>query len=46
MRPNKVVYGDELYECLNCGVRERSPEGRRCHACGHSLQHIGRARDL
>ncbi|WP_256558605.1 DUF7129 domain-containing putative zinc-binding protein [Natronomonas marina] len=37
--------GDTLYECMDCGDRQRDPEGRLC-ACGGYLKNIGIERSL
>lgn len=39
MRPESEIYGQELYECFECGVR--SETGGICE-CGGDLQHLGR----
>lgn len=37
--------GATLYECVDCGDRQKDPEGRLC-ACGGYLQNIGIERSL
>ena len=37
--------GETLYECIDCGERQKDPEGRLCH-CGGYLKNIGIGRSL
>jgi len=37
--------GETLYECIDCGERERDPDGRLC-SCGGYLKNIGVGRTL
>ena len=37
--------GATLYECVDCGDRQKDPEGRLC-TCGGYLQNIGIERSL
>jgi len=37
--------GETLYECIDCGERERDPDGRLC-SCGGYLKNIGVGRAL
>lgn len=37
--------GATLYECIDCGDRQRDPDGRLC-ACGGYLKNIGVGRSL
>jgi rRNA maturation endonuclease Nob1 len=46
MRPSASTTGEELYECFDCGKRQRSVEGRTCEECGGTLRNITRSRDL
>lgn len=36
---------DPLYECVDCGERQRDPDGRLC-TCGGYLKNIGVGRAL
>lgn len=37
--------GEPLYECVDCGDRQRDPDGRLC-TCGGYLKNIGVGRAL
>ena len=37
--------GATLYECVDCGDRQKDPDGRLC-TCGGYLQNIGIERSL
>lgn len=37
--------GETLYECIDCGDRQRDPDGRLC-TCGGYLKNIGIGRSL
>jgi len=35
-----------MYECFSCGTRDQTTQTGVCSACGSTMQHIGRSRDL